>query len=238
MIPATYNETKKKKLKNGKEKKKENGKTNLAEGDAGAGAESGEAGALGPAGAPEDEDVDGDAGQGGDDDEQHGHDDVGRRGALGRRRSAQHVRLTVDAFKVGRADAVRPAVVGARAAVLARTAQRRRTRPLLHGVARRLGRRRRRRRRRGTGRRRRAVRTHAPEAARNLQAQVRARAVAARVAHRRVVAVLAEHCARQKQNKIIPKNPLVPSVNQLNGFHCVIPETDFLDHGETIIRVS
>ena len=108
----------------------------LTEGDAGTGAESSESASLGSSGAPEEEDVDGSADQSRKDDDHHRSDDGGRRNALRRRRTTQKVRLAVDALEIRRTLALNFAVVGAHSAVLAGTAERRRTLPLHQSVAR------------------------------------------------------------------------------------------------------
>ena len=102
------------------------------------------------------------------------------------------MRLAVGAVKVGGAEALRHAgrVVRARAAVLAGTAQRRRSRPLDDGVARHLA-------AAATAAavgRLRSFRTGAAEAAWDEQAEVGARTVLAGIRQRFVVPVFAENC--------------------------------------------
>lgn len=157
----------------------------MSERHAGTGAESGESRTLGPSRSAKEKDVDGGAGQSSQDNEQDRDDDDGRRDALLRSATPLHLDLAMGAFEVVGALAQNLAVSGARASVLARAAVRRRTRSFLSRVARHL-----------------VARLHldggvgagASVSARNQETEMAARAVEARVANGRVVAILAVDC--------------------------------------------
>jgi hypothetical protein len=162
----------------------------LAEGDAGTSTESGEARALGSAGSSEEEDVNGGSSQSGEDDEKNRDDDVSWRHTFGWSGTAQQVCLAMDAFVIVGALALDLAVAGANPAILARAAQRRRARSFLSRVARHFS---------ASLNLDRAVGASASISARNKDAQVSARAVEARIAHRRIVPIFTENCLNYKK---------------------------------------